>query len=244
MKNLDRTGPGRIRLASGFTLIELLVVIAIIAILAGMLLPALANAKMKARQTACSSNMRQIGLGMIMYADDNEGYMPTTTHEGATNSSWIFTLRPYIGNVDKVRICPADPFGQSRLTNNASSYVLNEYTAVDSLNPWGGVVESFRNINRLPKPSDTYTAFIIADLDKENISIFNDHTHSRNWTKGGWRAVLGDIAPDRHRTGKAEDDHTKGSANYLFADGHVAGIKASVQKARIDRGDNFAKPPE
>jgi prepilin-type N-terminal cleavage/methylation domain-containing protein/prepilin-type processing-associated H-X9-DG protein len=222
------------RTQAAFTLIELLVVIAIIAVLAALLLPALARAKEKARQTACLSNMRQIGIAMKMYADDDpKGYLPGTAHAVLTNS-WIYSLAPYVAKVDKIRICPSDPKGQERLTNNGTSYVLNGYTDVSqALDPFGGIrpdVPVYAKLDTIPHPTGM---MIVFESNRAGYSTGEDHTHSSDWLVGGWSSVLADIQPNRHGAG----------ANYLFADIHVEFIKADVLKKRIEAGDNFALPP-
>jgi len=80
-----------------FTLIELLVVIAIIAILASMLLPALQQARAKARSIKCTGNLKQIGLSIFMYADDNREHLPNYRDE-ATTWHWTDCLLPYAGD--------------------------------------------------------------------------------------------------------------------------------------------------
>jgi prepilin-type processing-associated H-X9-DG protein/prepilin-type N-terminal cleavage/methylation domain-containing protein len=219
------------RPGGAFTLIELLVVIAIIAILAAMLLPSLSRAKEKGRQTACLSNLRQIGMAMRMYAEDNGGWLPTTTHGGTTNASWIYQLSGHLANVDRIRICPSDGKRDARLAAHAASYTLNEYTSVDQTDPFGLLLETYRNLDRLRNPTATLIVFEISDT--AGVSVMNDHTHSRQWLLG-WSAVTADIQPTRHGA----------SANYLYADGHVESLAASKLRARLDAGDNFSKPPQ
>jgi prepilin-type N-terminal cleavage/methylation domain-containing protein len=92
-----------------FTLIELLVVIAIIAILAAILFPVFAQAREKARQSACLSNMRQMGLAVNMYLQDYDERFPLDSHTG-TNAPWVWlrSLEPYTKTKLLYR-CPSDP---------------------------------------------------------------------------------------------------------------------------------------
>ena len=103
---------------NGFTLIELLVVIAIIAILAAILFPVFAQARDKARSAACASNMKQIGLGIQMYIQDNDeklffrssttaAYTRLNVATSGNDLKWWNQLMPYLKN-SQIFTCPSD----------------------------------------------------------------------------------------------------------------------------------------
>jgi prepilin-type N-terminal cleavage/methylation domain-containing protein/prepilin-type processing-associated H-X9-DG protein len=99
-----------VRLSAGFTLIELLVVIAIIAILAAILFPVFARAREQARKASCVSNLRQLGLALQMYCQDNEGILPSMAARPSESPGLpVMTdvLDPYVKNRALFR-CPSD----------------------------------------------------------------------------------------------------------------------------------------
>src|SRR5690242_19358076 len=131
-----------------FTLIELLVVIAIIAILAAILFPVFAQAREKARQTSCLSNMKQIALSVQMYMTDNDGrlFFRATTNADSTRAhvsvarthpdfnalQWWNQLMPYIKN-QQIFTCPSD--GNPTLSPDVQGNLVIRRSMVASLAP-------------------------------------------------------------------------------------------------------------
>jgi prepilin-type N-terminal cleavage/methylation domain-containing protein/prepilin-type processing-associated H-X9-DG protein len=203
-----RPDPGDSHLEPGtrraFTLIELLVVIAIIAILAALLLPALSRAKESARSIQCLGQMRQLGLAVRLYAEDNGDEFPRSQHSAFSHGqlTWGRALAPQLGFTTTswtnllagVYHCPSD-----RRTNGWS-YGLNVYFELGPDDDYEGKPQTWRSAAAVPHPSTTI-------LFAENASAA-DHIMPNFWT-ASQDAV--DVASRRHGR----------QSNYTFVDGHA-----------------------
>ncbi len=204
---------------TGFTLIELLVVIAIIAILAGMLLPALARAKESGKRIACANDLRQLGMALIMYADDNEGFCPSPTWPLA----WTAKLFDYY-NTEKILVCPSDgpddPDHYSgsphRADNAPRSYIMNnfnDYYAVTFNTDDFGAISAIAKTNCFKLDSIKLTSETIVFGEKEHDS---EHLHM-DFLESPDGNDFTEVDQGKHnKMGKGG-----GSSNYSFADGSV-----------------------
>ena len=199
-----------------FTLIELLVVIAIIAILAAMLLPALSAAKQRAWTIACNSNLRQVGLGLRMFADENNEFAPQSrstilwnyVNPDAPTNGWMQQIIAFTQNTN-VYHCP----GNVQLpVNNQSPFnyfngVRAAYIASDPVKPHFAPVKTTRIL--LP------TAYVLSGDTIDNGQYFDrddcdKDDYSQNCVGG----------PENGLNWVDWQAHSKGQ-NILFADGHT-----------------------
>jgi prepilin-type N-terminal cleavage/methylation domain-containing protein/prepilin-type processing-associated H-X9-DG protein len=203
----------------GFTLIELLVVIAIIAILAAILFPVFARAREKARQTSCLSNLKQIGLGFMQYAQDFDETLPTdwiTIPPGTpwTNHySWRAAIFPYVRNT-QIFTCPSD------------SYVYAGALAGQAQNNEGSIPASYGD-NTVHYAGGAPTSPGILYCRTGQIAIPAQLILCGDSTGGSHQISLDVNTLGFVRTDAGASRHNDG-ANYCFADGHAKWLKPSA----------------
>lgn len=204
------------RRKTGFTLIELLIVIAIIAILAAILFPVFAQAREKARQTYCLSNVKQLALGVMIYAQDYDETVLPTQNDALV--LWPDILYPYVKN-NQIRVCLSDlgqptnpsPNGPGLLPPN--SYGLNELTFEDDTDYLPGP----------PAPAYTLSAFTTpaATVMMGELGCQDDLVTSR---PNAFKMVVPDDVLNDSYDGRPSARHFT-RCNLTFMDGHAKAMR-------------------
>ncbi len=167
-------------LRPGFTLTEILVVLVIVASLTVVGLGAWRRGREGAMKSTCMVNLRNIGVAMHLHAQENNGVLPLTTHSTTLDRAWIYSLEEHLGKFDETRICPADPKGKERLAAKGTSYILNSFVFVPSVDAFGR--PRGKAMNRLSNHEDPSRTLFVRTM----------------W---GWRRGMTTRTPSVGRTG-------------------------------------------
>jgi prepilin-type N-terminal cleavage/methylation domain-containing protein/prepilin-type processing-associated H-X9-DG protein len=198
----------------GFTLIELLVVIAIIAILAAILFPVFAKAREKARQSSCLSNVKQLGLGFMQYAQDYDEMLPQDYRcPWATRYTWRAMIYPYVKN-GQVFSCPSD-------SNRYDGALMGQCVSGEG-NLLSGYGDNTMHYNTgAPQPPGVIDCSLGKVVLPAELILIGDSN------AGGHQISLDVNTLGYVRTDAGALRHNEG-ANYGFADGHAKWMKPTM----------------